>query len=244
MELSKQIIAKRVVSIYDGAYVGTIYGALADRQYKKIVALAVFDDNDEEYTLKPKDIYGKIGDALLIKNKRALLPIANQISPVGMPIFLGKPCFSLNGQALGKITDIILDDDFKIERVSTEKENFTPEQILNDGKVVIIKENNSNIRLRHFRPKLPKPAGQNQAVQIQNPTIAPEISVVPQNIVTTPARVTVNTDSLLGRRATKTIYGINNEIIVKNNGTITEKVLIAAQSHGKLNEIAISSRRR
>ena len=55
-----------------------------------------------------------------------------------------------------------------------------------------------------------------------------------------PKKLTVNSDILIGKKLTKDIIGKNNELILKQNQTITAKQLIVAKQHDKLNELFYS----
>ena len=49
-----------------------------------------------------------------------------------------------------------------------------------------------------------------------------------------------NPKSILGKRANKTILGLNGEIIVKDMQVITEKIIEKAKKHSKLFELTNS----
>lgn len=58
----------------------------------------------------------------------------------------------------------------------------------------------------------------------------------------TPQRVVGNGNFLIGRKVTKTIYGLNNEIIVKKDSIINAKNLEIAKKHSKLVELTVFSK--
>lgn len=56
-----------------------------------------------------------------------------------------------------------------------------------------------------------------------------------------PQQVIINNNFLTGRKVTKTIYGLNNEILAKKDSYITEKIIWNAKNHSKLAELAVYS---
>ncbi len=58
----------------------------------------------------------------------------------------------------------------------------------------------------------------------------------------TPQRVVGNGNFLIGRKVTKTIYGLNNEIIIKKDSIINAKNLECAKKHSKLVELTVFSK--
>ncbi len=58
----------------------------------------------------------------------------------------------------------------------------------------------------------------------------------------TPQRVVGNGNFLIGRKAIKTIYGLNNEIIIKKDNIINSKNLESAKKHSKLVELTVFSK--
>lgn len=57
-----------------------------------------------------------------------------------------------------------------------------------------------------------------------------------------PQKVVGNGSFLIGRKALKTIYGINNEIIIKKDNIINSKNLESAKKHSKLVELTVFSK--
>ena len=121
---------------------------------------------------------------------------------------------------------------------------------------VKINTTNKKIKLNNLKPKKPNDVAisSNQNViilpKITPPTIEHEVNidvkekkvnfklsadVVPQKLIT-------NSNFLIGRKALKTIYGINNEIIVKKDCYINEKNLQTAKKHSKLIELTVYSK--
>ena len=58
----------------------------------------------------------------------------------------------------------------------------------------------------------------------------------------TPQRLIGNSNFLIGRKAIKTIYGLNNEIIIRKDNIINAKNLENAKRHSKLVELTVFSK--
>lgn len=58
----------------------------------------------------------------------------------------------------------------------------------------------------------------------------------------TPQRIVGNGNFLIGRKAIKTIYGLNNEIIIRKDNIINAKNLESAKKHSKLVELTVFSK--
>ncbi len=76
-----------------------------------------------------------------------------------------------------------------------------------------------------------KSEGINQVVE--NEKIIPRV----KNQIVLPRRLLANPKSIIGKTAKETIYGLNGEIVVKQNQIITEKIYQKAKKHLKLFEL-------
>ena len=91
-------------------------------------------------------------------------------------------------------------------------------------------------------PKLPeKETNDIPKIEFDNIELKPKANYkISENPL--PQRMITSQNYLLGRKLSKTIYGINNEIIAKKDCLITEKILNAAKNHNKLVELAVFSK--
>ena len=53
----------------------------------------------------------------------------------------------------------------------------------------------------------------------------------------TPSKIQYNPESILGKTAKDDLFGLNNEVIIKTNQTITKRVVDDATKHNRLNQL-------
>ena len=237
MKLLTDIIAKKVLNLSSGQIEGTIKNACFDTNFKKIENFKMFDNEDEEYLLSARKIYAIGQDAVVIKNKEAMVLAINEaecndFSTMNMPVY------SADGKEIGKVTDLELTDNFRLRHLVVGDENISPENILSFGQVIVTKgETPVKLLAKSRTNPFKKPTENMQTVTILAPKIESETKSL-----STPKRAVASPNFLLGRRATKTIYGMNNEIIIRKESPVTALTLESAKRHGKLIELTVFSR--
>lgn len=252
MNLLSEIISKPVLNLYSGKIEGTVKNVNFDECYRKIQSLVIFDEEDEEYTLHTNKIYSIGKNSIVIKNNEALVLSINQETLVEKnPINL--EVYSTSGNYLGKLIDVELNEKFEVENFITTEQKLTYKQIVNVSQNIIINDSDKQIKLCNLKPKRIK----QKNVSALNVTIMPKISdpveeqtnqVVEDkkaykiNTQPLPQKAVSNTNFLIGRKALKTIYGINNEIIIKKDTLINAKNLENAKKHSKLVELTVYSK--
>lgn len=238
------IISKPVLNLFSGKIEGTVKNTSFDYSLKKVKHLKIFDNEEEEYLLPTDKILNFENDVVVIKNSEALIPCINSINnQENNPINLN--VYSTEGENYGKLVDIKINKNFETELFLTDKKSFERKSILNITSNIIINCTDKNIRLCDLKPKLCK---------FEKTTIENTISILPinQNIISkqtyhispnpTPQKLLANTNFLIGRKAFKTIYGVNNEIIIKKDNIINTKSIESAKKHNKLCELAVFSK--
>ncbi len=230
MKLS-EIIGKQVFVIYDAKFLGTVHDVAFDDKYKKVLGFYFFDQDENEYYLKTQNIFG-LNDYITIKNASKITNnflLDKPLSP------LGKQVVGINGQDYDFLSDIEIDDNYMVKFFITNKQKFSMDKIMHISHSIIVAE---NAKMQNFKPKKSK---QNEEL-LNNLTVSimkmedvksPQVSLMPP-------KITVNSDILLGKRLTKDIVGKNNELILKQNQTITPKQVMIAKQHEKLNELFYS----
>ena len=252
MNLLSEIVSKPVLNLYSGKIEGTVKNVCFDECYKKIQSLKIFDEEEEEYTLKTNKIYSIGKNSIVIKNSEALiLAIGEENSGENNPINLD--VYSTSGNYLGRLADAELNDKFEVENFITTEQKIEYKKIVNVGQSIIVNDTNKQVKLCNLKPKKIKI----QAGQIQNVTIMPKISEPESekseeaiedkksykiDACPLPQKAVGNGNFLIGRKALKTIYGINNEIIIKKDTLINAKNLENAKKHSKLVELTVFSK--
>lgn len=263
MSLLSEIIAKPVLNLYSGKIEGTIKDVYFSSDYKKIQTLKMFDNDEEEYTIKVDKIY-KLGESsVVIKNNEALCLCINENNKTeNNPI--NQNVYTLDGEYKGKLIDIELNEKFEVQTLLTStKANYNISKLLNVGENIIINTQNKKLSISNFKPKIKQSKTNNNLITIMpkeqteniQPTLNPpqiekeeikkqEKPPQPFKIYKqpTPQKLIGNGSFLIGRKALKTIYGINNEIIIKKDNIISAKNLESAKKHSKLVELTVFSK--
>lgn len=261
MNLLSEIISKPVLNLYNGRIEGTIKNVCFDNSFKKILHLKMFDNEEEEFLIDTTKIYCVGQNSIVIKNSEALTSTINEnICQENNPINLAS--YSILGNSMGKLTDIELNDKFEAITFITEiGTKIKREQILNIGQSIIINDTDKKITVSNFKPKIkltnvinekniitimPKieDNSKEQNLNIIEPTEKKIEKKEPFKIYNqpTPQKLIGNGNFLIGRKAVKTIYGINNEIIIKKDNIINAKNLENAKKHSKLVELTVFSK--
>ncbi len=227
--LASQIISLPVISIYSGKLIGIVENILFDTKYKKCNYLVIFNEiEDLTYVLNSKNIYKLGKDCLFIKNNSEVdlfeskeLELSSFSNPISTSIY------SLNCEFIGKITDINLDDNFKIEKYIVNDKTYSTSQILNFSNTTSILSDDK-VKLCNFKEK----------AKISNNLVQSTTTDSKRKIeIQSPIRAVTNYSFLLNRTTTKDIQKQNGEIIVKSGTVITSNILNKVRANGKLLEL-------
>lgn len=269
-------LGKPVISLYEGNIEGYVKNVIFDKSLKKLKYFVLFEDDEfqDEKMLEISKVYNFNHDAIIIKNNSALELKKEEV--FGISNHINCKVYSSNGEYLGLISDIILNDDLTTNKVilSTNLE-LLPSQFLTFGQDLFIKQDDDNvIKLSNIRKRdnifksnsqvetkvsiLPKV--ENMSTALNNNQTTPSLPVFPEaneenlqnlnqskkkyifNECSLPKKLLLNnSDFLIGRKTTKTIYSSNNEVIAKKNMIINQNILQNAVIFNKLRELAIYS---
>jgi len=248
--LLSEMISKPVLNLYSGKIEGTIKDVTYDKTYHKIKDFIMFDQDEEEFSIFGQKVMSFDKDVIVIKNNEAIT--LNSVSiPDENHSPLNKEVFTIDGKNLGKIIDCEISKDLKIDTFKTTNTEFKPKSIVQVSSSVIVNLEEKKVCLSSFKPKIKKqptvipltvktmPIISNDEKEIKEDKEIFKISNAP-----TPQKLIGNGNFLLGRKATKTIYGLNNEILIKKESIITENILEKIKKHNKLAELTLFSKQK
>lgn len=230
-----EIISKEVVSIYEGEVLGTVKNVVLNPTLTKVTKFVFFnDDTDTESCVLVNNLFSISENGIMVKN---LSKVAFCVDECNNPI--NKKIFTTNAQNLGKITDIIVDEKGNIVKFLTSKNcEFLPVDILNSGAVFVVNDTKTQVKISSFKPKNNFNATTQMLENIQVKIVKMDEKVMAKKTTPTfPTKVTTNTNTIIGKKAAKTITGLNNEIIIKQYGTISKHTLDMAKIHNKTTEL-------
>jgi sporulation protein YlmC with PRC-barrel domain len=227
------LISKQLLNLYSGSLEGTIKNVYFDKQYKKVVSLTLFDNDEEEYTFPTNKIYA-VNDYVVARNSNGLNSTLNQITtqennPIGLNVY------STKGENLGKLCDIVLNDNLTTKEFVSSNTTFLPTQIVNISKSIIVNQTTKKVLISNFRPrvKILPTSGNVKIMTIEN--LSSQQS--------TPQKFVGNVNFLIGRTTTQDIYSPDNKLLAQKGTTITQKLLGTLKTYGKLSEITIYSKK-
>ncbi len=227
------IISSYVVSVFNGQIEGVVSNILFNE--KRHAKYLIISQNDEQFWVLDTANIFKLGDgAVIIKNSDCLnlmaskeLEIKNCFSPINSIVV------SLNGNFLGYVTDIELDEKFNILSFSsTNKNAVSLNEIINLSESVIITTHGVN-----NKPKLSRFKAKQQINKIQPKSDTRVVSALTEPDTILPNRTVTNYNFLINRKVSKNIVNFNGEIIIKENQIINSKVLDIARINGKIREL-------
>lgn len=235
-----EVISKEVISIYECECVGTIKNVCFNQNLTKAIGFVFFnDETDIENCITKNNVYSLSESGLLIKNlSKVTLFVGESNSPIN------KKIFSLSGSFLGKIIDVILKQDLSVDHLLTSNnQKIKPEEILTIGNtILIINDKKENIKPNMFKPKEKSLIADKEMkdISVKILKIEPEQSK-PNDIF--PLKLsTTNTTNVIGKKTTRTIFGLNNEVIIRENSIISNKTIEMAKKHNKTKELIMSAK--
>lgn len=217
------IFGKQVYSLYEGEVVGTISEASFNKNLSKISCFKIFDNEENEYTLPLSNIKA-FNDCIVITNKNKLEVYVGQTQT---PMF--KEVVNENAKCCGIICDAEVSNDGTITHfITNQNQNLKPEHIYLRKDFVY--HSTSNVLMQNFKPK------SNKVLTLSDINV----KVFSENNTSTnflPQKIQYNTESILGKFVKNDLLGINNEVIIKANEPITQKVVNSAKMHNRLNQL-------
>ncbi len=243
METISKLINLPVLSLYEGEMIGNIKELYFDKKLKKLEYLSIENEEGLILVIQSKNIYNIGKNAVTIKNNNQatlmsnLEPFDEYFAPLNFKIF------SMHGELLGIAKDFGVDEKYEVKSIITEDKHIDTNMQINCSKNAIILYDQDTVKINSFKTK---------ALNLFKTKKDEKVSIQPietQNVINISSinndnqvKVVSNTDFLLNRRTTADIFGLNDEIIIKNNSLITKKTVATATKFGKLKELMIKSR--
>lgn len=216
MEKLSNLISKKIYSFSEGLFVGTILNVSFDEKLNLLSVIAADDENDRELSVP--------FNSVIINDASVFVRSINELSRVvELPDrVIGKSVFSNKGQFFGIVKDVYLSKKSAVCFV-TDKISFSPSQIGVCGDVIIL----GKVTKAEADNVFSERQDEQKVVAMADGFVKEEPSV--------PYRVSTDPKSLIGKIATKDIFGLNNEILLKKYEIITQKKLLEVKKHNKLN---------
>ncbi len=239
---TKNLIGLPVLSLYEGELNGNITNVYFDKKLKKVVCFSLADENELNYILPIKNIY-KIGkNAVTIKNNSCLILELNNTESNTIPAPFESKAYTIQGEYLGKISQITFDDKFAVNEILLDNEKTLDcSNLASCSKnTILVYDKNTKINVSKFKNRAPKFF---KSKDEQKVTTLPTMEILPQDI-TLPTTTSNQPNFLIGREVTRDILLDDNKILIRANSTITERVLALATLNNKLKELMLMSKQK
>ena len=227
MERLSEFISKKIVSMEEGVCVGYILNTSIDIHTISPDGFLVCDESEEKIKfLDYKNIIAN-GEYIIIKNSN-MLSFGENLENKSL---IGREIISTDGISLGLINDILVNKN-KIIKLLTNKAEINPSYISIWGENYLIFSekkirNKKNRRFQRLDNKII------QKVEIQNKL---------NNNQILPYKANINSQKIIGKIAICDIFGFNNELIIRKNEIINERIINIAKKHNKLNHLIVNSK--
>ncbi len=240
----KNLIAKEVIAIDNGQNLGYVLSVCYDEGLKNFLGLVIADEESERENFLPKENIKNIGDCIFIDSAYNL--VLNFSDQTNSPI--GKRVFSDKCEYLGQVKDVVLENN-KPSLLATDRCELPISLIYNNGiDVVFFGKKAKKNMIKHEKFNFSSYQINNK-VEIQGLNLSEEntnskfkIQENNKKIISSPAKVTLAPSGLLNKTASCDIFGLNNEIVVKEGQIITSAKIDKAKKHGVINLLILNSK--
>ena len=227
-----ELLQKPILSLYEGELIGSIKKVFFDKSKNKIKSFEILNEEDISYCLYPKHIYTIGKHAITIKNKQNLILSLNENSGNAILLPIDVKVYSLQGEYLGIAKDYSLNEKYIIENIVLDTQHLIP---INDvascsNNSVVVYYSQDHVNIKSFRYRIKNKSEQHDKVKV-----LPKLFSSFNKIAPNPSNGKEN--FIVGRVCTKDIFDNQQNIIIKQNSTITEQILAVASNKNKLQEL-------
>ncbi len=244
MYYCNEFLSLSVLSLYEGELIGIVDKLYFDKKLKKLIHLELIGENDTRLILPTKNIYHIGKNAITVKNNQAVSLKVEESEYFMCPI--GSKAYSIKGEYLGIIQELILNEKFLTEKFSLDNnQTLNVKSLASFGKnTVIFYDDNDKINVNKFVPSKSPKLFKSKSLQIANILPIEETSTEEKSPNVVPVedsktRALQNTDFLIGRICTKDIFNFNNELLIKAHAVVNKKNLKEINKYGKLRELML-----
>ncbi len=208
----KDILNKNVISIFDGTKCGKVDSGIFNKN-GKLVSLLI-NQNEIKSIVNYCDVFSTCDD-VMIKNKHKIIVSQNE-NPIS---FLNKEVFTIFGKYIGNVLDIVINEKLYIEKIITDKQEFSINDVITNNEVIVINDN-SNHKKHNFAPK-------NKIEKAKN--------VEQKVVVATKVPIKVESGSfLLGKKLFRDFVTKDGITLARRNSLVTISLINAAKERGSL----------
>jgi len=227
-----ELLQKPILSLYEGELIGNINKVFFDKSKNKIKSFELLNEEEIGYYLYPKFIYSLGKHAITIKNKQNLILALNENNENSILLPLNVKVYSLQGEYLGIVVDYSITDKYQIENLVLDNQQLIS---VNDiascsTNSIVVYFSQSHVSIKSFRYKI-----QNKSKSTTKVKVLPKLFSSFNKIA--PHTSDKKENFIVGRICTRDILDNQQNVIIKQNSTITEQTLALASSKNKLQDL-------
>ncbi len=224
---ASELIGSQVLELYGAAMCGTVCDIVPADNLKKIKALEILtesEDDCEKKFLDTSKIIAVDKGVVTVKSKDLFVM---QYPEVPSPINL--PAYSEKGEAYGRITDVTADEKFNILSLHAHERTFTPKDILNKSDALMV------FRLPGSKTKIAKTVKQVPKIK---PKSEEKVELAPVVRITDFGRYA----HLLGKTLSEDIADLNGAPVAVRGDRITDELIRRAKSRGVIVKLTMAAK--
>lgn len=159
-----ELPGKKLLSLSDARSVGYIGSIWFDAKLTRAKTVEIFCDDDEypDRSFVPMRYMQCNDDAAVVKSTACMT--AENAAAAVLPNPMNSDCFNQSGKSLGKLRDVLLENNVVVGIVCDEK-TFTPKDIVNVSENLCI-FNDSGVPVKVSKPRPPRPAQKHASLAV------------------------------------------------------------------------------
>lgn len=227
-----ELLQKPILSLYEGEILGNIHKIYFDKTKRKIKVFELVNEEDINYCLLPKYIYRLGKHAITIKNKQNITLSLNEDLSAFQPLPIDVKVYSLQGEYLGIAKDYSLNEKYELENIVLDNQQLISVSDIAScsANSVVTYYSDERVNIKSFRYRIQRKNDSETKVKVL-PKLFSSFNKI------APSTTNRESNSIVGRICIKDIKDNNNNIIIKQNSTITEQILALASSKNKLQDL-------
>lgn len=215
-------ISKKVISLNEGNLIGFILDICFDDKLKNFLGYIICDEETgEELFLSRDRVVAENNECVFINSAE---DSEINFSPSFNPI--GKNVYDKKGVNLGRVKSVVVRGKV-VDKLITEIAEIKQKYIYANGNFIIFSQKKAK-KSNNFK----KNEKINNFPKIEIMTSKPQL----------PTRLILSPEQILNRIATKDVFGLNNELIIKKGDVITQNKLEKAKKHNKISFLLFNSK--
>lgn len=242
---ASELIGSRVLELNGATMCGTVCGIVPADNLKKILALEIFTENEDDCEKKfveTSKLTAVAEDVVTIKHTD--LTVMQFPSETDSPV--NRPAYSERGEYYGKITDVETDENFNVTALCVGARKFAPQEILTkSNELVVFRLPGSKTKLTKRVKRVPRPVD----AKAKPLAVTPEpIEALPAPLPAQPSEGRVYVTDfkrysfLLGKTLAEDVGDLTGAPVAVRGETVTQSLIDRAMSRGAIARLTMAAK--